>query len=83
MAKRKPTIEDFPDQVAADAKWKDFCERLDRLDRSVAQLLELGEFLLQALKESATYTGNPLLGLINKVVSTFREARQDYRDEER
>lgn len=88
-AKRKPHAsfrEDYDHMPSGDeaaARWKQFMQRLDELNAHCCELSDLGETLVQALKENAEMTGNPLLGLIHKVATSFREARAQYSGENR
>lgn len=84
--KRKPKAsfrddyEKMPSGDEAAVRWKQFMQRLDELNEHCCELADLGETLVQALKENAETTGNPLVGLINRVAENFRAARQQYSD---
>lgn len=67
-----------PSGDAAAARWKEFMQRLDDLNEHCCEISAMGETLIQALEEAAETTGNPLLGLIQRVAAGFSEARRQY-----
>lgn len=91
MAKKRRRFQDEhetpPTSGEANEKWRQFMrsldglnERLDRLDQSMAQLAELGQLTVMAVRDSAAYTGNPILGLFNKLFSKFQEVNEEYQE---
>jgi len=76
--------EPMPSDPEAAARWKEFMERLDTLDRNISELLELGQLILLALQDAAQagVPGGTLLSLIGKVIEKAREAQTFY-DRER
>ncbi len=88
-AKRKPKAsfrdeyDSMPSGNEAAVRWKQFMQRLDELNEHCCELADLGETLVQALRENAETTGSPLLGLINRVAENFRAARRQYAGRDR
>lgn len=80
MARRK-FEDDFPDQGQVAERWRAFCQRMDQLERNMAELAELGQTLVVALNEAAAQTGSPLLGLLQRVMQGFRETQDFYKQQ--
>ena len=78
---RKPMEMELPTGDEAKERWNSLVQRLDALDRSVAELLELGQLILMALKEAAAagVPSNVLLDLVGRVIGAAREAGAYYR----
>ncbi len=88
MAKKKAEpFSGSPPPTDADAaeRWKAFCKRLDELTESteglrddIADVVELVQMLVMAMRDAASVTNNPILGLMERVVNHFTEARRDH-----
>lgn len=79
---RKKLAEEYREMPSGDEaakRWAEFMRRLDDMNVEIAELADLGQTLLMALQEAAESTGSPLLGLINKTVRAFKEARAQHR----
>lgn len=74
----RQAYDEMPSGDEAKARWKEFMTRLDELNAHCCELADIGETLVMALQEAAETTGSPLLGLINKTVAMFKEARRQH-----